>query len=166
MGLFGIKQFWFLGDYCVGMENTLAFLGLIILYSFILWFETELNLKEKKYNKKRFDKSGIYITIGLVILFVITQNLDSFKSHVELTAKTEKGFGHKLYLREGGDFDLIRHYVKTDCYYFGKYKWNKDTLEIEGKGQIDGRYYWDKTQAKLISKSGYYDNFNVEKTSP
>ena len=166
VGLLAIKQIWFFGDYCIGMENGLAFWGLLIVYIILISIETHLNLSEKKWRKRVFDKSALYITIVLVVLFMITQSVDLFKSEINLTAKTDKGFGHELVLRNNGDFDLTRHYIKKDCHYFGKYKWNNDTLEVDGKGEIDARYYWNNTKQKLISKSGHFDDFNVKKTGP
>lgn len=78
IGLVGIYQFMpigLLGDYCIGIINSLFFIGLTILYITFLIYEIYLNIQEVNYQKKKFDRSSIYITLITIIFLLLLPKL-------------------------------------------------------------------------------------------
>lgn len=166
IGLFSVYQVLPIGDYCFGLTNGLILFGSISLYLVIFSYEIYLNLKEKKNEKKDFDKSSLIITGGLILIFLITQNLNIFESKIILLAKTQDRYSSELRLKKNSNFTLVKYGMDSDCYYKGIYSIKNDTLHLFGNTQnIDTIYFIDNKTNKLISINDFKPMFVIKKIS-
>lgn len=165
IGLYIIYHFLPLGNYCVGIINGIILLVLIPVYLIVWLYEFYLNIDESKYLKKPFDKSSLYITIILIVLFELSQTLDINLSKKVLTAdiNLDKFWGsYELELRKNKKYKLTHHMDET-CYFFGDYIINNDTLILKDYYDLDIVFFIDSHKRELIPLSDNKELFVTDK---
>lgn len=129
IGLIGVYQYFpFFKTYTFGIINTIYFFGLCFLYILFLIYELYLNIKEVKYEKKKFDKSSVWITLTLLLILIIFLNTELFESKIILKAKGNHYCS--LNLKENGRFILRQRFGDHSDFYKGKYIIKNDTLRL------------------------------------
>ncbi len=128
-GLIGVYQYFpFYETYTVGLINSIYFFGLSIIYTLLLIYELYLNSQEVKYEKKKFDKSSVWITVVLFLTLVLFWNIEKFESKTILQA--EENHNYTLNLKKNGRFKLKQWAGDHSDIYKGKYVIKNDTLKL------------------------------------
>lgn len=149
------------GNYCIGMIDGLIFLGLIITYGVFFIYEIFLSHQKNKHHKKPFDTNSLYVTIGFIVLFTITRNLNIFESKTILQAKTQDRYEYILSLKKNKKFKLQKKWMDKDCFFSGKYEINNDTLRLTGSIKIDTLYFIDYKNQQLKSLNNFKQTFLI-----
>jgi amino acid transporter len=146
-GLLGIYQFFpFFETYTFGLINSIYFFGLCVIYFSLLIYEIYLNNQEVKYEKKKFDKSSIWLTIILFLTLILFNNVDIFES--ETILKAEGNYNYTLNLKKDGRFKLRQWSGDHSSFYKGKYIMRNDTLKLLNNNELSTRFLIDTVYIK------------------
>lgn len=146
-GLIGVYQFFpFYNTYTFGLINSVYFFGLCILYTVLFFYELYLNNQEVKYEKKKFNKSSIWITAILFLILVLFWNIEQFESKTILQAKGNKNY--TLNLKKNGEFKLRQWSSDHSDFYKGKYQIKNDTLKLFQNDELSTNFVIDTVYIK------------------
>jgi hypothetical protein len=156
IGILGVYQFFpFYETYSFKLINSIYFFGLSILYFILLFYEIYLNNQEMKNEKKKFNKSSIWITIIFFLVLIIFKNINIFESKTYL--KAEGGNNYTLILKKNKKFKLQQWTSSGTYFYKGIYTVKNDTLTLVGNKELSNRFLIDtvfiKKNDSLIPKN-------------
>ena len=142
VGLIGVYQYFpFYETYTFGLINTIYFFGLCIVYLLLFIYELYLNKQEVKYEKKKFDKSSIWLTVTLFLTLILFKNIELFESETILKAKGN--YNYTLSLKKDGRFKLRKWSGDHSNFYRGKYIMKNDTLKLLNNNELSTSFLID-----------------------
>jgi len=146
-GLIGVYQYFpFYKTYSFGLINSIYFFGFCFLYLILLVYELYLNNQEVKYEKKKLDKSSIWITAIFFLTLILFWNIEQFESKTILQA--EGNHNYTLNLKKNGSFKLRQWSDDHSVFYNGKYRIINDTLKLFQNNDLKTNFVIDTVFVK------------------